>query len=285
MRLRLRYILALAACAAIALILVMVRLAGAQPVQRNLTVQLAGLPEGKPPIRIVLLSDLHTARIGDTPGRLRDTVERVSALHPDLVLIAGDFMTPRLHGGLAVDPSVAPLAGLKAPLGVFAVLGNHDYRDAVPSVLSKSLHDLGIQVLDNTATRAGPLTIIGVSDSITDHDKAVLAFAAARKLSGTPVLLSHTPDIMARLPKTVELAFAGHTHCGQIVLPIVGVLDWGTKYGARFGCGVVRDGSRTNIITAGLGVSNVPLRLGAPPDFWVVTVRPRSPVSSKQVSR
>lgn len=285
MRLRLRYILVLGACAAIALVLVMLYLAGAPPIQRNLSVQLDGLPPRSPPIRIVLLSDLHTARIGDTPTRLRDTVQRISALQPDLVLIAGDFMTPRLHGGLAVDPSVAPLAGLRAPLGIFAVLGNHDYRDAVPSVLSKSLHDLGIEVLDNTAARAGPLTIIGVSDSITDNDKPRLAFAAARKLRGTPVLLSHTPDIMARLPRTVELAFAGHTHCGQIVLPVLGVLDWGTKYGARFGCGVVRDGSRTNIITAGLGVSNVPLRLGAPPDFWVVTVVPRSPVSPTQAPR
>jgi predicted MPP superfamily phosphohydrolase len=285
MKFRVRHIFEIAALVALALLLVMVRFAGAAPVQRNLTVRLAGMPAGTPPLRIAVLSDLHTARIGDTPKRLRETIARVSALQPDLVLIAGDFMTPRLHGGYAVDPSVAPLAGLKAPLGVFAVLGNHDYRDSVPAVLSESLHKLGIEVLDNSAARAGPLTIIGVSDSITDHDKPAQAFAAARVMHGVPVVLSHTPDIMARLPQTVELAFAGHTHCGQIVLPVVGVLDWGTRYGARFGCGVVREGSRINVITAGLGVSNVPLRLGAPPDFWVVTVLPAAPFNAKRVQQ
>ncbi len=283
MRGRLRYILLIVACAAVALLVAMVRLAGATPIQRELTVQLDGLPQGTHPLRLVFLSDFHVASMGDTPERLRHTVERVSALHPDIVLLGGDFMTPGIHGGYPVVPSVAPLAGLKARLGVFAVLGNHDYRDAVSRVLTDELQKLGIQVLDNEVVRGGPLTIVGVSDSITSHDKPGRALAAARKMPRPHVLVAHTPDDLVGLPPSVQLAFAGHTHCGQIVLPLVGVLDWGSRYGARFGCGVSRDGSRTNIVTAGLGVSNIPLRLGAPPDFWVVTIVPRPPINPRRV--
>lgn len=280
-----RCILLIAACAAFALLLIMDRLAGTAPIARELTVQLNGLPPGTAPVRIAVLSDFHVSSMGDTPDRLRQTVQRVSALHPDIVLLGGDFMTPRIHGGYAVVPSVAPLAGLRARLGVFAILGNHDYRDAVPDILSDELRKLGIQVLDNEAARAGPLTIVGVSDSITGHDKPAHALAAARKMPGPPVLLAHTPDDLVHLPSTVQLAFAGHTHCGQIVLPLVGVLDWGTQSGARFGCGVIREGPRINIITAGLGVSNIPLRLGAPPDFWIVTVVPKALVSATRAKQ
>lgn len=282
MRRRARRISAVIACLLLALLAVMIGQAEAPPIERNLTVALSGLPPGTKPIRLVLLADFHTARMGDTPDGLRKTVERVAALHPDIVVLAGDFMTSRYMGGFPPGESVEPLRGLKARFGVFAVLGNHDYSDDASEPLIRALEGMGFQVLDNEAAKAGPLTIVGVGETVFGHAKLRLALDRASRTEGVPVLVTHNPEIMAHLPEQIELALAGHTHCGQIVLPLIGPLEWHTKYGARYGCGIIRDGSRTDIITAGLGVSNLPLRLGAPPDFWVVTIVPKAPQTSSE---
>ena len=83
-------------------------------------------------------------------------------------------------------------------------------------------------------------------------------------------MLAHSPDVAPDLPVDVSLLLAGHTHCGQIVLPFYGALGHVSKFGDRFGCGVVHEGSRTTIVSAGLGTSVMPLRLGAPADLWLV---------------
>lgn len=265
--------LAIAAGLVLALIALMLWQAGAKPVERDLIVQLTGLPAGARPLRIVLLSDFHTAPIGDTEQRLTDTVRRVSALHPDVIVLAGDFMGDLGFGDYGPRRNVAPLAGLKAPLGVFAVLGNHDYPRA--ERVSFWLKRYGVQVLDNSAVRAGPLAVIGVSDAFTHHDRVPLALAAGDRVGGVPIVFTHSPDIVPQLPPGIELALAGHTHCGQIRLPLIGPLETRSNYGRRYACGIIREGGRTTVVTSGLGVSRVPLRLGAHPDFWVITIVPR----------
>jgi predicted MPP superfamily phosphohydrolase len=98
-----------------------------------------------------------------------------------------------------------------------------------------------------------------------------------RALPGAPILLSHSPDPFARLPDDAGdlLMLAGHTHCGQARLPFYGAIISVSDYGARFECGLVRENGRTLIVTAGLGTSGLPLRLGAAPDLWLVTVGPK----------
>lgn len=255
----------------VALLTAMFRFAEARPVQRNLIVELDGLAPGSRPLKIALLSDLHVAKLGDTPSRLRETVSRVTALRPDLILVGGDFSADKLLGAYDVEDAVGPLVGLKARLGVFAVLGNHDNGDA--KSFRAVLEQAGVQLLDNSASRAGPLTIVGVS-GFTRFIRADWIAAAIRREGGVPVVLTHGPDLIPRLPSNVELAMAGHTHCGQIVLPLIGPLETRSRYGRRYACGVVREGRRVSVITGGLGVSGLPLRLNAPPDFWMITVVP-----------
>jgi len=245
--------------------------AEAQPIQRNLTVELNGIRPGTRPLKIVLLSDLHVAKTGDTPARLRATVSRVMALRPDLILVGGDFLADEHLGAYRVDDAIRPLATLKSPLGVFAVLGNHDNGDA--NYFRGVLGGAGIELLDNSARRAGPLTIVGVS-GFTRYIGTAWIGAAIGREGVVPIVLTHGPDIIPRLPGDVELAMAGHTHCGQIVLPVVGPLETRSSYGRRYACGVVREGRRVSVITGGLGVSGLPLRLNAPPDFWVITIVP-----------
>lgn len=272
---RLVAVLAVFVAGAIALIGFMVWLAGAAPVQRNLTVELSGLAPGTRPIRLVFLADIHVARFGDTPERLEQTVERVNALHPDVVLLGGDFMADHGVGRLGMRFAYLPLARLKAPLGAFAILGNHDYAFQAAPAVARWLRRAGIAVLDNSAAGAGPLTIVGIGDAFTHHDNVPVALAAAKHKGGVPIMLTHSPDAIPGLPPNIALALAGHTHCGQVLLPFLGPLDTRSRYGRRYVCGVIREGGRTAVVTSGLGVSRVPFRLGAPPDFWVITIIPR----------
>ena len=95
-----------------------------------------------------------------------------------------------------------------------------------------------------------------------------------RRLPGARIILSHSPDPFPRLPGDVTLMLAGHTHCGQVRLPILGAVKTMSAYGQRYACGLIREHGRTLIVTAGLGTSGVPLRLGAVPDLWLVRLGP-----------
>ena len=242
----------------------MLLLASGAPVERHLRVR-----ADVPPTRIVLLSDLHVATPGDSPARLRATVAQVNRLHPDLVLIAGDILsTDSLAVAATPAAAVAPLAGLRAPLGTIAVLGNHD--DQGRRSLEALLPHNGVTLLENRAVRRGPLTIVGIGDTFTGHARPDEALAAARPLGGLPVVLAHEPDVTPTLDRALHLVLSGHTHCGQIAPWPFGPIFTASAYGHRYACGLIREGDRTTLVTAGLGTSNLPLRLGARPDLWVI---------------
>ena len=94
-------------------------------------------------------------------------------------------------------------------------------------------------------------------------------------MPGARILLSHSPDPFPRVPGDVGLMLAGHTHCGQIRLPLIGAVSTMSDYGDRYACGLVRENAKVLIVSAGLGTSILPLRLGAPPDLWLIRVGPR----------
>jgi hypothetical protein len=253
------------------LVLHMLLLAGSAPIVRRLTMHVAGWPAGTAPLRLALISDTHPSVPGDTLDRLAGSVAQVNALHPDTVLLAGDYR----FDGLAWDKpaaaaAVAPLARLRAPLGVYAVLGNHDLYDA--RAVADTLTAGGIRVLWNEAVRVGPLTILGVADATGDHSDVARAVAGWQAIGGVPVALTHSPDIVPALPPAIRLALAGHTHCGQVRFPLLGAPVTQSRYGDRYGCGVIHEGARTVVVGAGLGTSDLPIRLGAPPDLWLVTL-------------
>lgn len=244
-------------------------LAGSHPVERTTTIALPGWPVGAPPLRLVLMSDLHVAGPENPPERLTRIVARVNALHPDLVLIAGDFMTERRIASRLydADEAIAPLGALQARLAVVAVLGNHDHwYGGVP--VRQALARAHVTLLENQAIRVGPLAIGGVGDGFTRHARVAQVVAAQQAIGGVPVMFSHGPDIFPQVPQSVPLTLAAHTHCGQIVLPIIGAF----ATDARYVCGAYREGGKRLIVTAGIGASILPLRLGAPPDFWVITL-------------
>lgn len=249
----------------------------ADPVVRTARVDLPGFPAGRAPVRVALIADIHVQGPDMPPERLARIVGQVNAQRPDLVLIAGDLVGDRTLATrhYSTDEIVAPLRGLRARLGVIAVLGNHEYwrngREA-----RDALTRAGLRVLANQAVQAGPLVIGGLDDQVTGHNLDRQTHAAMRRLPGARVLLSHSPDPFATLPPDIGLMLAGHTHCGQIRLPLWGPLETASAYGERYACGFIEENGRKLIVSAGLGASILPLRLGAPPDFWVVTIGPRA---------
>ncbi|MGB7405728.1 MAG: phosphohydrolase, partial [Pacificimonas sp.] len=161
---------------------------------------------------------------------------------------------------------------LKAPLGVYAVLGNNDYARPVPA-LRAALSDAGIGLLRNETIKTGAFSIAGIDDEWTGRDDIAATFAALP--AGTiPLVLSHGPDVTPDLPAQAKLVFAGHTHCGQIVFPVIGPLVNMSSHGNRYHCGHIEEAGRHIFVTAGLGTSMLPLRFGAVPDMWLVTLRP-----------
>jgi predicted MPP superfamily phosphohydrolase len=247
------------------------------PVVRRATVDLPGFPAGHPPVKVAFIADLHVQGPDMPPERVARIVAQVNAERPDLVLIGGDLIgdRPLSTRRYSTAETMAPLAALRAPLGTIAVLGNHEYtrngreaRDALTRV--------GVRVLANQAVQAGPLVIGGLDDQRTGHNRDARTYSAMRALAGARVLLSHSPDPFATLPPDIGLMLAGHTHCGQIRLPLWGPLETDSAYGERYACGFIEENGRKLIVTAGLGASMLPLRLMAPPDFWIVTIGPRT---------
>ena len=246
----------------------------ADPVVRRTTVTLADMPAGTRPVTVALISDIHVAGPDMPPERLDRIVAQINALHPDAVLIAGDLISEKKTGTTiySADAAIAPLAGLDAPLGTFLVPGNHDHWYGWPA-LKRALAKTSITVLENDAAQAGPLVIGGLDDEYTEHDDVAKTIAAMDKRTGGRVFLGHSPDSLPELPEG-SIIFAGHTHCGQIVLPLVGALGVPSRYGDRFECGRIDEGSRTAIVGAGLGTSVLPIRFGTRPEMWLVTFVP-----------
>jgi predicted MPP superfamily phosphohydrolase len=252
------------------------------PIERRMTLPLAGWPADTPPISVALLSDIHLGNLAMDGVRLSAIVDQVNAARPDLVLIAGDFTVGHDAVGAAERAAglESPLSRLNARLGVVAVLGNHDHWTA-PDAIRAALARAGTTVLANEATRRGPLAILGVDDAFSGHDDIAATIASWKRAGGIPVVLTHTPDLVHELRGEFPLVLAGHTHCGQVVLPWFGPLltrgprqRWRTLYDARYRCGLVRDPNRVVVVTAGLGSGTSPIRLGAPPDWWLLEVGP-----------
>lgn len=257
------------------------REAVSDPIRRETAITLPGMPDGAVPYRIALLSDIHIGNRAMQPERLERIVGQINAARPDLVVIVGDFVNGHA-GKLDSDPRqlTGPLSRLRARDGVVATLGNHEYWTD-PDAVRRALEAAGVQVLANQPLQRGPVMLLGLDDRYTHRADIPATLAQVPQASNLPlVAINHSPDLAPQLPAGVTLLLAGHTHCGQAVLPGIGALAplFGKLVGdrhyylARYECGIVREGPRTTIVTGGLGSGSIPMRIGAPPDWWLVSL-------------
>jgi uncharacterized protein len=226
----------------------------------------SGLPEALSGMRIGFLSDLHRSAM--VPHELVDRAVRLMlAEAPDMIVLGGDYVTwgDRRY----VKPVAEALAPLTAPNGVFGILGNHDDDRDMPAALSER----GVEMLRDARTRltirGETLDLIGIrywTRRISDIARL------ARGAAPASILLAHTPS---RLPEaaalSVPLMLSGHTHGGQVVLPVLGAV---AARGFPVVAGVGRRDDTVAFVSRGVGTVYVPVRLSCPPEIAVLTLKP-----------
>ena len=241
------------------------------PVVVRYRIELAGLQR---PLRLVHLSDLHGSNWDMPQVRLNRIIDQANALRPDLVVITGDFHASKIWDPpMRLEDALRPLTRLHAPLGVWSVPGNHDDPYWIRWVMRR----FGLKLLAGALVDVGPLQIVG-SDDLNVGNSPVEGVWAAAALAqpGKPVIaLVHEPDLWAMLPPQVGLLLAGHTHGGQIDL-----LGWPRldPFYERYRRGRFRNAAgQQMVISAGIGTSIVPMRLGTAPEIVVIELRPADP--------
>jgi uncharacterized protein len=257
--------------------------AGAVEPQGLVVTRYAPAPRGWPAERgltITVIADLHAGGPDMLLPHVRHVVDSANALQSDLVVLLGDYTAWYEFPTESVAPTLwsAELARLHAPLGVWAILGNHDWWHHLRAIRG-ALAAAKIPVLENDAVLLGregkKFWLAGLGDQLA-HPLGHGRFRGVDDLPGTlaqirsddpVVLLAHEPDIFPRVPSRVALTLAGHTHGGQIRLPLVWPLFVPSKFGARYAYGHVVEDDRHLIVSGGLGTSIIPARLGVPPEI------------------
>jgi uncharacterized protein len=227
-------------------------------------------------LKVAVLSDLHVGAPQKNLESLKEIVRTINAEKPDLILMLGDFVIQGVSGGhfVSPEPIASELAGLRAPLGVVSVLGNHDWwYDGVR--VRHALENRGIRVLENENLRVAyngrTFWICGLADLWTRGDRLLPTLDDLA--DNDPILvLTHSPDVFPEMPGRVSLTLAGHTHGGQVNLPIIGRPIVPSKFGQRYAYGLVEENGRKLYVTSGIGTSILPVRFRVPPEVVVLTL-------------
>ena len=225
------------------------------------------------PLRLVQLSDSHANWINMPPVRLRRIVAAINARHPDLVVLTGDYTSGFIFTWphLWLSAALAPFSLIRAPLGVVAVPGNHDEPRWTRIFMA-----LGpVKLLAGTTVDVGPVVLAGAESMATPPDPlGNLARAIARVPPGKPVIaLAHAPYAFATLPARAALLIAGHTHGGQIRLPLLGTRRTDAYFDSHLR-GIYREHGQVMIVSSGAGTSILPLRIGMPPEIVEIELVP-----------
>jgi uncharacterized protein len=246
--------------------------------QRNLqhTVPSWQGPQG---LKVAVAADWHFTRRPFwrvmTAERARVIVAEINAAKPDVVLLPGDLIASQNDDPDTAKPEdeIATVLGeLRAPLGVYAVLGNHDWWHDAPAIAA-ALRKKGIAVLENDAVplEGTSLWVVGIGDDYTGHSQPKRAIAKL-PAGAQALVLMHDPASLLELPAITGLAVAGHTHGGQVSIPFYGALALPTAAPRQWAYGWVDHGPNRMYVTSGLGVSIYPVRFNMRPEWALITI-------------
>jgi hypothetical protein len=228
-------------------------------------ISVVGLPPGLDGLRVGLITDLHHSEMVPVSDVMR-AASLLMAERPDLIVLGGDYVT--WSDRAYVAPCAEALASLQAPSGVFATLGNHDdERDMAPALIAK-----GFEVLRDARTkvvvRGETLSLVGVRFR-TQRARDIARITKGAE--GTVILLAHNPRRLEEAAALdIPIVLSGHTHGGQVVLPLVGAVA-ARRFPVVAGLG--HRGKTSIFVSRGVGTVYLPYRLNCPPDVSVVTLR------------
>jgi predicted MPP superfamily phosphohydrolase len=236
-------------------------------------IPLPGLDPAFDGYRIAHFSDLHLDNLITTRARLEHVVEAASHAQPDLIAFTGDFVT----NGVAFDPRdlIEPLRALRARDAVVAVMGNHDHRQNT-DVIRRVIRESGMTDLNNdliTLRRGSASLHVAGVDSYSRRHARLDVVLRRLPAGGTAILLAHEPDFAEKSAPTGRFALqlSGHLHGGQIHLPLLTRLMLGANY--RYVQSQLRFDDMQVYITRGIGMVGLPLRVNAPSEMSVLTLR------------
>ena len=224
-----------------------------------------------------MIGDLHAGAPYIDEAKIDRIVALTNAARPDLVLLAGDYVIQGVVGGehMPIETVADKLRPLKAPLGVFAVIGNHDRWENAAHI-ENAFTAVGIPVLENKSLEIAraddALRLVGVSDTFTTVPNLADAFAGVPEAERA-LCFTHSPDIFVTLPQTCALTIAAHTHGGQVWLPWLGRVIVPSRFGQRYAAGLVHENGKALFVTTGIGTSIIPVRFFVPPEISLLNVK------------
>lgn len=246
-------------------------------------------------LKIVAISDIHGGSRGVTAEKIRLVVEKANEQNADLIVLLGDYVSQarenKPYRERSLKMPIAEIAdnlkGLQAKLGVYAVLGNHDGFHGDEKI-SAELERVGIDVLENEIKsiekNGQKFRLLGLKDHLkinnwSTFDSEVRDVVAKNEQTGDIIVLEHSPDVLEillsknTLGKDFKLMLVGHTHGGQIWLPVLGTPVVPSSYGQKYSYGHVREKDTDIFVTSGIGTSILPVRFMMPPEIAVLTIR------------
>jgi hypothetical protein len=244
-------------------------------------------PERLNGFTIALLSDFHYDPYCSVHP-LHATVPLVNHLHPDLIVLTGDFVSVPLLGddakaAFAAEPCANILRQMTAPHGLWAVMGNHDFNTD-PVYVTRALRSVGIQVLEDQSTAiehdGARFWLAGVNDVLSRT--ANLTETLRRVPAGEAVvLLAHEPDFADEASKfPIDLQLSGHSHGGQVRIPLLPPL-YLPAMAKKYVMGTYQVGPLPLYTNAGIGTVGVPVRLNCPPEITLITLKPSPALTGK----
>ena len=240
--------------------------------------------------KAVLISDIHGGSRGSDAESISKVIDLANQQEADAIFLLGDYVSTSAYDRSIKMPMVEIaylLSNLRAKYGVYAVLGNHDGWIGTQYFV-ETLNNVGIRALDGRIAfieRNGRrIRILGLRDhqQVEDWERFsndAKALAAASEGSGPMIVLEHSPDVLPMITgdlaisNDLKLMFAGHTHGGQVWLPVFGSPIVPSSYGQKYAAGHFRESDVDLFVTSGVGTSILPFRFLVPPEIMVVTIR------------
>ena len=244
---------------------------------RQQTIQIDNWPKELSGLRIAVIGDVHTGGPFINDQKLKRIVELTNQQNPDLIVLLGDYMSPNSWHSHRVEPEVtaAALKELRAPLGVYTILGNHDWWYNGEKC-RRAFEQNDIKVLEEEVAeikwKDKSFWLAGLADLMTRRQHVEETIAKAPPGS-TIIALAHNPDIFPRLPQTVPLLLAAHTHGGQVNIPLIGTPIVPSRFGSKYTAGLVFENGHQMFVTTGIGTSILPVRFRVPPEIVILTVK------------
>jgi len=242
-------------------------------------------------LKIAAISDIHGGSNNVTEEKIRQIVNKTNEQNADVIVLLGDYVSETSGDGSPLKMPVTTIAdnlqGLKARYGVFVVLGNHDWRHGEQEIASE-MRRVGYRVLENEVAfvekDGQKLRILGLKDHMTitsweGFSKDIRLALESKEQTGDIIVLEHSPDflylIQMGMPNQndLKLVLNGHTHGGQVWLPILGSPVVPSNFGQRYAFGHKKENNVDLFVTTGIGTSILPFRFLVPPEIAVLTIR------------